>query len=181
MVWLLFHPFLFLKLLFYFIFLCLYCFKFWNKFLLSLDLQIVLCWFCECLPLIPLWFTESLQSKKFPPHSSPFFLSNLGHSRYYIICFFLLFSLRVSYRSPNETPVVPCSTYFLFFHVFFLVPNRSQHFCSTCFSCCHLFQTSAGSVNSSLLHPTKGTVYHGELSKKITVRRVVCCCGQWCK
>ena len=54
-----------------------------------LNLQIVLCWFCEYLSLIPLWFTVSLRLEKFPSYSSPFFYRTLGHSRNFIYFFII--------------------------------------------------------------------------------------------
>ena len=77
----------------------------------------MLCWFCECLSLILLWFTVSLILEKFPSHSSPFFYRTLGHSCNYIYIFFL-FSLRACFRSPSESRFV---TIYIYIYIYIYV------------------------------------------------------------
>ena len=69
-----------------------------------LNLQIVLCWFCEYLSLIPLWFTESLRLEKFLPIVHPFLFVE-PWDILAILCF-LLFSLRSCSHSPSESRFV---------------------------------------------------------------------------
>ena len=109
-----------------------------------LNLQIVLCWFCECLSLIPLWFTESLRLEKFPSHSSPFFIEpwdiltilyiyifiilvtcqlsqsqwNPGHNNIYIYIYIYIY-IKLCFRY-EETEFYFLSVYI---YTFFLISN----------------------------------------------------------
>ena len=61
------------------------------------------------------------------------FLSTIGHSRYYIFFFFLLFSLRASYRSPSETLVVTLNIHiYIYSHIYtyiymYIIMSHHQH------------------------------------------------------
>ena len=71
----------------------------------------MLCWFCEYLTLIPLWFTESLRVEKFPSHSSPLFYRTLGHSRNFIYIYIYIYILFSCLFSQTQWKPVCNNTY----------------------------------------------------------------------